>query len=150
MKNAANRSGLSGLSGFSGFAFLEVLVAAVILAVALVPASSAIRAASEHGRISRDRLAVEYLALAKLEAALAASWETLNNEAVITGGVTESTLWSDAVGSPNRRLVYVSPHDINNADGDNNLLTGVEAGILRVRVEVSGTNIQYQTLVAKS
>ncbi len=136
--------------GRTGFAFLEVLVAAVILAIALVPASSALRAASEHGRLTRDRLAVEYLALTKLEAALAASWETLNNEAVITGGVTESLLWSDPVGLTNRRLVYVSPHDINNADGDNNLLTGVEAGILQVRVEVNGTNILYQTLVAKS
>lgn len=136
--------------GGSGFAFLEVLVAAVILSIALVPASSALRAASEHGRLSRDRLAVEYLALTKLETALAASWETLNNEAVSTGGVTESLLWSDAVGLTNRRLMYVSPHDINNADGDNNLLTGVEAGILRVRVEVNGTNILYQTLVAKS
>ena len=136
--------------GSNGFAFLEVLVAAAILAVALVPASSALRAANEHGRASRDHLTVEYLALAKLEAALAASWDTLNNEAVITGGLTESTLWSDPAGPTNRRLVYVSPHDINNADGDNNLLTGVEAGILRVRVEVSGTNILYQTLVAKS
>lgn len=136
--------------GPNGFAFLEVLVAAVILAVALVPASSALRAASEHGRTSRDHLTVEYLALAKLEDALAASWDTLNNEAVSTGGVTESALWSDPAGPTNRRLVYVSPHDINNADADNNPLTGVEAGILRVRVEVSGTNILYQTLVAKS
>jgi len=29
-------------------------------------------------------------------------------------------------------------------------LTGVEAGLLRVRVEVSGANILYETLVAKS
>ena len=134
----------------SGFAFLEVLVAAVILAIALVPASSAIRAASDHGRFSRERLAIEYLALAKLETALAASWETLEDEAAKTGGTTESTLWSDPAGQTDRRLVYISPHDINNADGDNNLLTGVEAGILRVRVEISGTNILYETLVAKS
>jgi len=134
----------------SGFAFLEVLVAAVILAVALVPASSALRAASEHGRQSRDRLSIEYLARAKLETALAASWITLNDEAVITGGTTASTLWSDPVSEPNRRLVYVSPHDIDNADGDNNALTGVEAALLRVRVEVSGANILYETLVAKS
>ena len=134
----------------NGFAFLEVLVAAVILAVALVPASNALRTASEQGRSSRDRLAVEYLAVAKLETALAASWATLDEEAIKTGGTTASTLWSDPVGWTNRRLVYVSPHDINNADGDNNLLTGVEAGILRVRVEVSGTNILFETLVAKS
>lgn len=137
-------------SSINGFAFLEVLVAAVILAIALVPASSALRAASDHGRQSRERLSVEYLALAKLETALAASWQTLETEAVKTGGTTESTLWSDPGGSTNRRLVYVAPHDLNNADGDNNLLTGVEAGILRVRVEVSGTNIQFETLVAKS
>ena len=134
----------------NGFAFLEVLVAAVILAIALVPASNALRTASEHGRVSRERLAVEYLAVAKLETALAASWQALEGEATKTGGTPESTLWSDPVGSTNRRLVYVSPHDLNNADGDNNLLTGVEAGILRVRVEVSGTNIQFETLVAKS
>lgn len=141
---------MKALRPFRGFAFLEVLVAAFILAIALVPASSALRAANEHGRQSRDRLAVEYLGLAKLETALAASWETLSDEAVKTGGTTPSTLWSDAVGATNRRLVYVSGHDINNADNDNNSMTGADAGILRIRVEVSDTNIVFETLVEKS
>ncbi len=136
--------------GKEGFAFLEVLVAAVILAIALVPASNALLAAGEQGRLSRERLAVEYLARAKLETALAASWQTLDEEAIKSAGVAASTLWSDPMGQINRRLVYVSAHDLDNADGDNNSLTGVDAGVLRVRVEVSDTNILYETLVAKS
>ena len=132
-----------------GFAYTEALVATVILAIALVPASEAFRSAQQHGELSRQRLALTYRALAGMETVLAASFNALDAEAVKTGGTTASTVWSDPAGTADRRLVYVAPHDIDNADGDDNPLTGVEAGVVQVRLEVVGTTIAFQTLVPR-
>jgi type II secretory pathway pseudopilin PulG len=133
----------------SGFAYVEVLVAAVIVVVALVPASNAFRAASRQAEFSKTLLAQHYRALASLEITRARTFTELFAEASTTGGTTPVT-GSDAQGATNRRLIYVARFDFDNADKDNDPTTGIDNDYLRVNVQVEGLPISLFSVVAKS
>jgi Tfp pilus assembly protein PilV len=129
----------------SGFAYVEVLVAAVVLAVALVPASEAFRAAFRQADHSRVMLIQHYRALASLEVTQTKTFGQLLNAANSTGGTTPST-YSDASGTAYRRVVYVSRIDFDNADNDNNTATGIDNGVVRIQVIVEGTPISLYAI----
>lgn len=131
----------------TGFAYVEVLVAAVVLAIALIPASDAFRAASRQAELSREMLLQHYRALASLEVTQTRTFGQLVSEANSTSGTTPST-WSDASGSAYRRLVYVARFDFDNADNDNNDATGVDNGVIRIRVLVEGTPINLYAIAS--
>ena len=130
-----------------GYSYLEVLVAAIILAVALVPAAESLRAASDASHQVRQRVPLQYEALGYFENLMANSLGALEAEAIATGGTAPSTLYSEPVGTPERMLVTVSPHDIDDADGDGDTLTGTESGVVHVRLEVEGQGIVMETVV---
>jgi len=129
-----------------GFAYVEVLVAAVILVIALIPANQAFRTASTQAEYSRSLLTHHYRAFASLEVTQARTFTQLSAEATSTGGTTPAS-WSDPQGTANRRLIYVANIDFDNADKDNNLSTGIDSNIVRINVQVEGTPISFFAIV---
>ena len=130
-----------------GYSYIEVLVAAIVLAAALVPAADALRTVSTNSAQMRDMVALQYEALGRFETVLAEPWGLLEAEATATGGTTESS-YSEAGGTPNRIAVWISPYDIDDADGDGDILTGADAGVVLVRVEMEGTAVALETLTS--
>lgn len=132
-----------------GYSYVEVLVAAIILAGALVPASGALRDVLHASTQSRALLALQYEAFGAFEMLQTAPYGQLEAQAQTTGGTVPSALYSEAATTPNRMLVWVFPHDLDNADGDGDPLTGADAGVVRLRLEMEGTMIAYETLAGE-
>ena len=87
---------------------------------------------------------------ARLETLLAPTpFTALDAEAVaIDDPAVASTVYSDAAGATNRRLVYLSRYDADNADADNNFFTGTDAGLIWIRVELAGTTQAIEGLTS--
>ncbi len=133
-----------------GYAYVEVLIAAIVLAGALVPASEALRNVMQNSTQASDQIELYYEAYGAFEMLLAQPYGQLNSEAVATGGTVPSNALSEPPGTPNRILVWVARHDLDNADGDDDPLTGVEGGVLRVRLEMEGTSNRFDIVVGRS
>jgi hypothetical protein len=113
-----------------------VLVAMVLIAIALVPATDALQVAML-GSGQHETTAVQhYRAYGRLEELMTEGFAT-----------TAPSSYSDALGTPNRRLVFLSPYDADNADADNDrFTTGVDPGIVWLRVEIEDSPIGFESL----
>ena len=54
---------------------------------------------------------------------------------------------SDPGGTENRRKVFIGRYDGDNADADDDPFTGVDDGLLWVRVRIDGTHYDVETLI---
>jgi len=129
-----------------GISYVEILIAMIIIALTAIPASNALRGAMVAVNVDAVESANHFRLLARMEEVLAEPFDTVSAQAM---GSTTPTSYSDSGGTPNRRLVYVSAYDGDNADTDNNPFTGVDAGLLWVRVEVEGSVAAFQALKAE-
>lgn len=138
---------MSGGRREGGFSYVEVLVATLLVALSLVPALEALQTATL-GSAVHESLAVHQRQLtSKMEEVLAQSFIDLEiAEATALGGPTS---YSDAAGSPDRRVVFLSRYDGDNADADDNPSTGPDPGLLWVRVEIEGTRHALETLTVR-
>ena len=133
----------------AGLTYVELLIATVLIVVALVPAIEALRPAIQGSGIHQSETALHYHLLSGLEDVLARPFVELDTEAQALGNHTASSaLFSDTAGSVNRRLVFLSRYDADNADGNNDPFTGTDEGLVWVRIEVEGTTHALQTLVS--
>ena len=133
----------------SGLSYIEVLIAVVLIAVSLAPMTDAVRTASISATAHEDA-AVQHLHLvATLEDVLAEPFASLDAAAAAAGSESVLTSYSDTAGSANRRLVFLSLYDGDNADTDNNPFTGTDQGLMWVRVEIEGTVQAIETLVSQ-
>jgi hypothetical protein len=130
----------------SGVSLVEVLVAIVLITLMLVPAIDALQTGILGGAVQTARAVGHYHVMAKLEETLAQPFGSLDGAATAAGSPSVPTTYSDSAGSPQRRLVFLSRWDGDNADGDDDPLTGVEADLLWVRVEIEATNQALETL----
>jgi type II secretory pathway component PulJ len=126
--------------GPGGFAYVEVLVALVLVAVALVPALEALQSGVIGSGVLVKVVDRDALLRAKMEEVLARPFDALNAETFLGGGNTSSSVsaaLSDAVGTANRRLVI-----LYRTDGT--ALSAADTGLLRIRVvyEVGGTALE--------
>ncbi len=129
-----------------GFSYVEVLVATVILTLSLVPALDALQTGIIGSRVGASLTQVHVRLRSKMEAVLAKPFTTLQSaEAAAAGG---PSTYSDAIGSPGRRLVFLSRYDGDDADADGDPTTGTDVGLLKVRVELEATPHMLETLVA--
>lgn len=130
----------------SGFSYVEVMIAAVIVAIALVPGMRALSS----GFASTDahlRFTEEYFHITtRLEELLALPLSDLEAEALRVGSPTLSTDYSDASGASMRRVIYLSRYDADNADGDDNRFTGVDEGLVWIKIQLEGTTVELETL----
>ena len=130
-----------------GFSYVEVLLSAALLAVLLVPALQALNTGIAG---STRNLAAPALALqAKMEEVLARPFGDLYAETYLAGGNTTtsvSTRFSDAAGTPQRRLVVLYRYDANAK-----ALSGSDTGLLRLRVqfESEGSAGALETLTGR-
>lgn len=133
----------------SGFTYLEILVAATVLALGLIPAVSALQTATQGSAVVKDFDAQLLRMSSTMEEILAQPYSQIYSlHQPLTAGVV-STLWSDADESASRIVVYIEPYDADNLDADDDVLTGTDDGILRVTVAWDGTDHQLQSLVAE-
>ncbi len=135
-------------SGRGGFSYVEVLVATAILALSLVPALDALQAGLLGSGVGESLTRSHVRLRSKMEAVLAKPFEALESAEVAAAGGPSS--YSDAIGTPGRRLVHLSRYDGDNADVDGDPMTGTDVGLLKVRVEIEATPHFLESLVAWS
>lgn len=154
MKRPASRARQSGLT------LVEVLVATVLIAVVLLPAMEALYTGILGNEILQSATEEHYAVLSGMEEVLAEPYGSLLGAAAAAGSGSTPSSYSDAMGPPNRRLVFVALYDATNADGDGNVFTVLDpdldsdgnpytgyADLLWVRVEVQGSITSLESLV---
>ncbi|MGI9262644.1 MAG: pilus assembly FimT family protein [Woeseiaceae bacterium] len=133
----------------SGVSYLEVLIAMALLAIMLAPMIDALRTASVSTDI-HEQDAVQHAHLtAMLEGVLSESFGSLDAAATMAGSESIATSYSDLPGASDRRLVYLSLYDGDNADADNNPFSGTDPGLMWIRVEIEDTVQAVETLVSQ-
>jgi hypothetical protein len=133
----------------TGSTYIEVLIASALIVISIVPMTDAVRGAID-GSVAYEEIAVQQLHLtALLEDVLTESFSSLESAATAAGSTTAPTSYSDSAGSNNRRLNYLSLYDGDNADSDDDPFTGVDQGLLWIRVEVEGTQLSIESLLSK-
>lgn len=145
----------------SGLTFVEVLVAAVLLAVVLVPAIEALRTGMLGAEVHASTASDHYAALSRMEEVLAEPHSLLLTAASAAGHYKTPTGYSDTAGSAQRRVVFIGLYDADdtdgdgdpftvpdpNLDGDNDPYTGY-FGPLWLRVEIEGSVTAFESLTA--
>jgi len=145
----------------SGLTYIEVMVATVLIAIALLPAMDGLYTAMRGNDVYESSSRQHYAALALMEDVLAEPFSLLTSAAAAAGSQSTPSSYSDTAGMPDRRLVFVALYDADNADSDGNLFTVPDpnldgdnnpytgyAGLLWVRVEVEGSVISLESLTA--
>jgi hypothetical protein len=133
----------------AGVSYIEVLIATALIAISLVPMTNAVRDAIGASAAHEDTAISQLHMLAKLEDVLAQAFSSLETAATEAGSASVPTRYSDLDGSENRRLVYLSLYDGDNADSDDDPFTGVDAGLLWIRTEIEGTLMSVESLVSQ-
>ncbi len=132
-----------------GLTLVEVLVAIALLAVMLVPAINALTTSSHGAEVHRDLASNHFRLTSRLEELLAEPFSDLEAAAIAAGSPQAATTYSESAGVPGRLIVYLSACDGDNADGDGDLFTGTDDGILWIRVEIENTVHDLQTIRAQ-
>ena len=131
----------------AGISYAEVLVALLVLSLALVPALDALHAGVASASQQATGAIDHYWALGRLEEVLAEPIALLDAAAAAAGGSTTPSSYSDAIGAPNRRLVFVTRYDGDNADADADPFSGGDEGLLYVRVQLASGAPELSALV---
>ena len=129
-----------------GLTLVEVLVAATLLALLLVPAVTAIHTGWLGSQVHADIGRNHYRLVSRLEAVLAESFSDL--EAAAAGPAVPSS-YSDAAGPPDRVLVFIAGYDADNADADDDPFTGADPDILWLSVAVEGSIRRLDSLTTR-
>lgn len=130
-----------------GFSYLEVMISVLLIATVLVPASDLLSSALQGSQIHEERSAAHYRLVAKMEEVLARPLPELRQQADSAGSPNVVIdAYSDSAGTYQRRLVYLSRYDADNADGDDDGFTGTEPDLFWLKVVVEGGNMRTITL----
>jgi len=146
----------------SGMTYTEVLIAAALLSLALVPAMEALRTGMLGAQVFQNSSDEHYSVLARMEEVLAEPYASLTNAAAATSSEKVLSSYSDTAGAPGRRLVFVALYDADDGDGDGDVFTVPDPDLdgdtnpytgytelLWVRVEVEGSVTALESLVAR-
>ncbi|MDJ0709610.1 MAG: prepilin-type N-terminal cleavage/methylation domain-containing protein [Woeseiaceae bacterium] len=132
-----------------GLTLVEVLVATALLAVMLVPAINALTTSSHGAEVHRELASNRFRLTSRLEDLLAEPFADLQAAAIAAGSPQTATTYSEPAGVPGRIVVYLAACDGDNADGDGNLFTGTDTGLLWIRVAAENTVHDLQTVRAQ-
>ncbi|MFK8030339.1 MAG: hypothetical protein AB8G18_08860 [Gammaproteobacteria bacterium] len=127
----------------AGLSYLEVLIAAAVIAVSAFPVSTALKHAMNSADHSQQSTVRHFQLLEKMEEVLSYPYSDL---VLQSGTVFRPGDWSDDAGVADQRLVYIVPADGDNADLDNDLLTGVDNDFLLIRVEYANQNGRLEAI----
>ena len=132
----------------AGLSYVEVLVATLVIAIALVPMMEALGPGLQGAQIHRDQAEVHYALTGKLEEVLAQPFDDLDAAATAAGDYKIPTSYSDA-GAAVPHEVFIWRYDVDNADADDNEFTGGEDDILWLRVATADGFADLQTLLSR-
>jgi len=132
-----------------GVSYVEVLVATMLVAVTLVPMLEALPGGVQASRVHENTAARSLRAASRMEEVLSEGFSALDAAALAAGGPAVPSSYSDAPGTTDRRVVYLSRYDGDDADADGNGFTGTDEGLLWVRVEIEGAGHGLASLVAR-
>ena len=132
-----------------GFTYVEVVLAVLLISLALVPALNAIRTNIAANRVQQSLISSTYAVASKMEYVLAQPYGSLAAAAAAGGGPANPTTYTDPAGTPTRVFVYLASYDGDNADGDNDPLTGGDAGILWVRGALEDGAMAMESLASQ-
>ena len=132
-----------------GLTLVEVLVTVALLAVLLVPVINALTTSSQGAEVHRELASNHFRLTSRLEELLAEPFADLEAAATAAGSPQTATTYSETAGVPGRIVVYLAACDGDNADGDDDLFTGPDDGILWIRVAVENTVHDLQTIRAQ-
>lgn len=125
---------------------MEILIAMALIAVSLVPAMEAIRAGVAASSAQESETVNHFRLFARMEHVLAQPFDDLDAAALAAGSPSTLTSYSDRMGTTDRRLVFLSRYDADNADGDDDPFTGTDADLLWVRATIADTAHALETL----
>jgi type II secretory pathway pseudopilin PulG len=129
-----------------GYSYVEVLVAMSLIAVALVPAMNALRVGVTAADVHQQETVRSFELSSRVEQVLSQSFVDLQAAAVVAGSAAVPTSFSDLAGTQDRLVVYIAEYDADDADTDGDPFTGVDPGILWVRVAIENTQHVLTTL----
>lgn len=141
---------------------VEVLVAATLMTIALVPAINALNAGLSAASINVTISQEHYEAVSAMEQILAEPFSTLVSAAAGAGNETTATTYSTTLTSGVALNVFIALYDAENADsdddpftvpdpnldGDNNVYSNYD-GVLWIRVAPAGSITQLDTLTTR-
>ena len=132
-----------------GFSYIEVLVATVLIVLVLVPSIEALQGGVQGSAAHVEFAVNNYRVIEKLEETLARPFAELAAEAdaVASPNTLIPPPYSDPGGTADRRRVFIARYDGDNADGDDDPFTGVDEGLLWVRVRINKTHYDVETLI---
>jgi hypothetical protein len=133
----------------NGLSYVEVLVATVLIALSLAPTLSALNGGLAASSVQESYVTDHYYLMGKVEEVLAQPFGNLDAAASAAGSPSTPTAYSDPAGSDRRRLVFLSRYDGDNADADDDPFTGVDEGLLWVRIEIEDTSQEFETLTSR-
>ena len=131
-----------------GFAYIEVVVAIVLIAVALIPALDALQSGMQASAVLAEGNSLPLHLQEKMQLLLAEPLETLDGLAAQDNPAgstptSPSARYSDGAGDSRRRLVYLSRFD-----PDTNTFTANRTGLVWVKVMIEGGGQALQTLTS--
>lgn len=132
----------------AGLSYIEVLLATLLIAIALVPMMDALGPGLQGARIHRDQAEVHYALTGKLEEVLAQAFDDLDAAATAAGDYKIATSYSDP-GATVPHQVFIWRYDVDDADGDGDVFTGGEDDILWIRVATTDAATDLQTLLSR-
>lgn len=138
---------MSARGGAGGFSYAELLVATLVLTLSMLPAMDALRTGILSSGVDESLTVAHVRLRSKMEEVLAQPYSDLISAEVAAAGGPSA--YSDAVGTPNRRLVFLYRYDADDADADGDPTTGTDPGLLGVRVDIETTVQSIATLVAQ-
>lgn len=127
----------------AGLTLVEVLVAMTLLTLLVVPALQALHSAFLGSEVHVSQSTLHYRLMARLEETLAEPFGALQSA---SGDPLTASSYSDPVATPERLLVFIAEYDLDNADKDGDPFTGVDDGVLWLRVAIEGGAQSLATL----
>ena len=131
-----------------GIAYVEILVATVLIAIALVPMLNSLQAGLQGATLFQKKAEFHHVLTGTVEKVLAEPFNELDNAATAAGAHTNATTYSD-MGASIPFKVYLWRYDVDNADNDNNEFTGGEEDLLWVKVTLQDNGQSIETLISK-
>jgi hypothetical protein len=126
----------------SGFSYFEVIIAALVLTMALIPALDALQVGLVGSSVQESYVVEHYRLAGAMEDILAQPFSALETDALAVGDPQVPTSYSDPVATPQRRLVYLSAYDPDAADP----FVDDATGLVWVRVEIENTPHAVESL----
>ena len=127
-----------------GLSYVEVLIAVVIVAVCLAPATDALRDGVRAAGIQLDYTRNQQRLKTRFEEVLANNFSTLDAAAMLAGNSPSATVaaYTDAAGTTDRLLVTLYRYDGSAA-------TASDTGLLWVKAAIEGSTLQLDTLKSR-